>query len=120
MIEEHVVNDLGMQRVPDDSDLFIKIRDFDTEGIMGTYVDDFLNAGTPKFERETQKTMEFFGTKPPVYDNFDFFGTQIYNLSNRIFILNRSYYASNLNKISLEALFEDFYHHRASFSWLTH
>lgn len=76
-LEEHIINDLGMQSVVSDPALFAKIEEGKLTGLSGVQVDDCLNAGLDSFEKHTMKTLELFDLKPRVYDSFDFFGTQI-------------------------------------------
>lgn len=51
-----VVNDLGMIVIPGDSAVYIRFGKSNVAEIKGVYVDDFLNAEDPSFERLAKNT----------------------------------------------------------------
>lgn len=116
-IESHVVNDIGMKPLISDPSLYVKTGDDGPEGITGSYVDDCLHAGNEEFQKTTEVSLKKFDSKPRVYDNFDFFGTQIKTEQGNFFV-GQEYYTRNMSSVPSNATFADFRRHRALFSWI--
>lgn len=119
-IEDHLTNDIGMKPLTGDGAVFVRRNGDEIEGITGSYVDDCLNAGNADFEQTTEKTLQRFESKPRVYDDFDFFGTQIRTIAPGKFSMTQRNYSNNLSFVDLGCTFEEFRRHRALFSWMTH
>lgn len=60
---KHILEDLGMKRTTGDMSLFFKKIHGKLAGIIGTYVDDSLLAGTEEFLQHTDKTIRQFESK---------------------------------------------------------
>lgn len=69
-IEEHFINDLGMNPVPGDPSFFVKICNGKLIFMAGSYVDDSLNAGNHVFEKHTEQRIENYDSKSREYDFF--------------------------------------------------
>lgn len=118
-IEEHTINDLGMTPLVSDSSLYARHRGKELIGISGLQVDDCLNAGNKEFEELTKLTLRKFESKPRVYSNFDFFGTQIRKIAPGKLYVGQPYYTKNISIVPHDISFDEFRSHRSLFSWLT-
>lgn len=119
-IDEHLSKDLGMIRAKSDISLFFKFKNDRLIGITGNYVDDNVNAGDQEFQHETLTTLEKFDSKPRVFDNFSFFGTQIKTVGHCDFMLTQEHYAKAMAEIAKDADMSAFRRARAMLAWLLH
>lgn len=72
-LDDRVASDLSMRSTAGDPALYTKTQNSKLVGVSVLYVDDSLNAGTPKFENMTESTLHRFESKPRIYDSFDFY-----------------------------------------------
>lgn len=107
-IDNHLTQDLSMQRATSDSSLYMKPGSNGLEGIAGNYVDDILNAGTETFQQETELTLSKFDTKPRVYDNLTFFGAQFKTVEPFVFKITQEHYVESLKTIATSAGIDGF------------
>lgn len=117
-VEYHVQDDLDMTPCIGDAAMYVKLVDGVLQGIMGVYVDDNLNAGTTEFEEMTRESLEKFDSKPRVYDDFAFFGSDVSTSAPGSFLLSQSRYAKRLSFIEKGCTYVQFRRHRAMLSWL--
>lgn len=96
-IDEHIINDLGLKPTIGDPSMQVKRKEGKLEGLMGTYVDDGLNAGDLALETLTESTLSKFDSKPRVHNLFAFFRTQLETLESGCFHMSQKYYATNIN-----------------------
>ncbi len=66
-----------MESLHGNPSLHLKKSGSETIGLVGSYVDDSLFAGNPKFNADIAKTMQKFETKPLKWDDFEFVGVTI-------------------------------------------
>lgn len=79
---------------------YVIIYDGDLQGVMWTYVDDNVNAGTSFFEKVTSKSLKSFDPKPRVYDEFEFLSSKVSTTSSGGFTLSQHRYESILSFFS--------------------
>lgn len=119
-IDEHTVNDVELTPTQGDSSLYVKRKEAKLKGLMGTYVDDCLNAEDIEYEKLIKLTLSEFDSKPRVYDSFDLFGKQLVTIERGCFRLSQKNYTTNINFVEKDSLFEEYRRYRALFSWLCH
>lgn len=118
-VEYHVEDDLNMKPSIGDPALYVMISDGEMDGIMGVYVDDSLNAGTPLFEKLTAESLKRFDSKPRVFDHFEFFGSTITTTAPGEFLLSQKRYAGRLSFVAKDCEYAAFRRYRAMLSWLS-
>lgn len=96
-LEEHIINDLGMSPLADDSELYLKHRNGALVGITGSHVDNSLHTEYKESEALAEATLETFEAKPRLCGSFDFFGTQISTIKVNTFSVLQKYYDRSLD-----------------------
>lgn len=61
-----------MKGAVSDLSLYRKFNDGKLSGITGNFVDDNLNTGNERFQKDAELTMKTFESKPRVYENSSF------------------------------------------------
>ena len=115
----HIKNDLHMSNTAGDLSLFFKFANGKLSGLMGTYVDDSLLAGTKEFLMHTDKTLKKFDSKDREYDNTRFAGVYIETLQDG-FKLHQKEYIKRLKNLSTSCSFKEFRSARAQTTWMIH
>lgn len=84
--------------VPGDSSLYLKRSPGSLERMTGTYVDDCLNTRTSEIDEFIEQIFPLnLDSTPRVYDEFDFYGSQVAIIAKETFLLSWKYYASKKN-----------------------
>ncbi|MEM1283154.1 MAG: reverse transcriptase domain-containing protein [Chlamydiota bacterium] len=115
----HIKNDLGMTATVADMSMFFKLAHNKLCGLMGTFVDDSLLAGSEEFLGTTDLTLDRFESKKRELNNFRFAGIYLKTLEDG-FYLNQRSYIDRLSPISLSSSFEQFRSTRAQLTWVVH
>jgi Reverse transcriptase (RNA-dependent DNA polymerase) len=69
---------IGKKALASDPSLYYKASiNGELQGVIGTYVDDSLSAGTNVFEKETRETLEAFESRKREFDHLVFAGVSI-------------------------------------------
>lgn len=118
-MNDHLKNDLGMQKAASDMGLFFRKTRGMLSGLIGTYVDDSMLAGDPDFLRHTDQTLQKFDSKGREMDNTSFAGVYIETLEKG-FKLHQKSYAKRIEKLPMDCSFKDFRSRRAKIAWLIH
>lgn len=116
----HLRNDLGMTPTISDAALFFKCIDAQLRGIIGTYVDDTISAGSTEFDMESKITEEKFESKIREYDNFKFAGMEIETRGKTSFKIHQKSFAERMSSLSLNSTFSEFRSKRQELAWLVH
>ena len=107
-----------------DPSLYIKEGEDDTDGLLGSYVEDSLLGGNEPFQKLTERTLERFESRPRQCDDIEFLGVHITTKSDgegkRMFFVSQPEYASKASLVPTDILFDRFRSIRASFGWLSH
>ena len=88
-------------------------------GLIGTYVDDSLLAGTHRFLTSAQKSLKYFDSRTVESNRMAFSGITIISTTNG-FKLSQLQYHAKLNPLPQNASFELFASRRAQFAWMMH
>lgn len=108
IIKDSLANGLGMKSLYSDAALYVKSGKNKAERFLKTYVDDSLNSGFEIFQSLAKKSTTKFERKPRVYDNFDFYRTQLKTVAGGSFPITQDHYAKNLSTFSLNSSFQSF------------
>ena len=115
----HLRDDLHMRDTIGDLSLFFHHTRGKLDGILGTYIDDSLIAGTPTVETLTDKTLRKFESRERIRDNLKFAGISIETTSNG-FKLHQCRQANRLSPINGDSHYTIFRSALASLAWFTH
>lgn len=119
-IDDHLTDDLGMEKAVSDVSLYFRFENGKLIGITGNYVDDNINAGNDKFQKESKITLEKFESKPRTFDTFSFFGTQVSTIKPGEFFLSQSHYMKSLTTLPKDADITQFRRARSMLAWTLH
>lgn len=116
---DHIKTDVGMQTTPADYRFFIKKERAKLMGLMGTYVDDTISAGSPELEELNKKKEQKFESKAKEYYNFRLAGVYVKKLTAGCWLLQESY-IKRLNPLSTTCDFSHFRSARARLTLIQH
>lgn len=118
----HVKEDLSMSPLTGDPALYVKEGDGQTDGLLGSYVDDMLLGGNEDFQRLTESTLTRFDSKPREWDDTEFLGVRIRTLLRpaRHFTLSQPEYIKLVRTMPIDITYDTFVSTRAAFAWLGH
>lgn len=114
---EHIKKSLGMTTTLEDYSFFFKKARGQLTGLLGSYVDDVISAGTREFENESHVTETKFDCKPREYDSFRFAGIYIQKLADG-HILHQKSYIERLKTLPNTATYTEFRSTRARLTWI--
>jgi hypothetical protein len=106
-----------MKRTTGDPAFFFKKVRGVLEGMTCTYVDDDIQAGTPGFERLSEKTSKRFDCHERELDNFKYVGVEVETKENE-FLLHQNSYLKRLVPLAAESSFKAFSSFRQNLRWL--
>ena len=115
---KHLHHDLSMRPTAGDLSFFFKVLHGKLQGVVGTYVDDTLCAGTKYFENESEITARMFDAKKREYEKFTFAGVQVEPTDDG-YLLHQEKYTLRLQLLSKDCTFADFRSRRQALAWLT-
>jgi hypothetical protein len=115
----HLKEDIKMSTISGDMSLFYKHANHKLQGLIGTYVDDSLLAGTDYFQNLTLKSMTKFESSERELDHTKFAGVSITTVPDGI-EAHQTDYVQNLCILPTDASFSDFRSKRAQLAWITH
>lgn len=116
-LRSHLQEDLGMSKSTIDDALYVRFFREQLDGLCATYVDDMLQAGTPKYSDNAKKTESSFQCKPREYDNVLFAGSNIDSHGDKFYIHMKNY-ANKLNLLPRDASLTEFRSLRQKLMWL--
>lgn len=76
-IDNHLTKNLGMERVVSEASMYFRFDGTTLYGINVNNVYNNINTGTKKLQKAADLSLKTFESKPRVYDNFTFLGTEI-------------------------------------------
>lgn len=116
---DHIKKDLNMASTVADYSFFFKMVRGKLMGLMGTYVDDTISAGTEDFEKHTNITESKFESKPTEFDNFRFAGVYVKKISEG-YMIHQESSISRLKLLDPGCTFQEFRSARARLTWMQH
>ena len=108
-----------MKSTIEDYSFFFKKARGKLIGLMGTYVDDIISAGSDQFRKDTEVTASKFECKEREYDSFRFAGVYIQKLSEGHLIHQKSY-IERLEFLDKNSSYANFRSARARLTWIQH
>lgn len=115
-IDQHLTNNLKMTPPVGGPSFYILQKNGSTESIAGVYVDDSTHAGTQLFQNLTTCTLKQFESKPHIYDNFTFFGSNVGTKKSGELLLSLRGCTQNLILYLTDISIKTFRRQRAIFS----
>ena len=97
--DKHIKDDLSMVPTEIDPSLYIKEGSEDTDGLLGSYVDDALLRGDKTFQELSERTLQRFESRPWQWDDIDFLGVHVSTKgteSGRDFLISRPEYVTRV------------------------
>lgn len=114
----HLQHDLRMQPTAGDFSFFVKVVSGKLQGMMGTYVDDTLCAGTNDFHETSTATERKFESKERKYDSFTLACIQV-DRSGDEYLPHQEKYINRITELSKDCTFAEFRSRRQTLAWLT-
>lgn len=105
-----------MQSTAVDLSFFFKVVSGKLQGMIGTYVDDTLCAGTNDFHETSTATERKFESKERKYDSFTFVGIQV-DRSEDEYLLHQKRYVNRITELSKDRTFAEFRSQRQALAW---
>lgn len=88
-------------------------------GMIGSYVDDTISAGTPKFESQSRATERKFDSSTRVYGSITLAGIKVDKWEEE-FVLNQARYYRSMDVLPECTEYEEFISLRHKLAWLCH
>ena len=76
LVDKRAKNDLVLKSIAGDPSLYFN-NSSKRQGIMGMYIEEFIPAGSPIFQKITERTLRIFDSKGLEWDYIEFFGSTI-------------------------------------------
>ena len=121
--DKHIKDDLSMVPTEINPSLYIKEGSEDTEGLLGSYVDDSLLCGDRTFQELTERTLQRFESRPRQWDDIGFLGVHVSTKGTekgREFLISQPENVEKVTLVPTDISFERFRSIRASFGWFAH